>query len=83
MTTKNEAKEKINNAAKSCEKALDEWRAAAKALDGSISVNGYGIHHDRFELRYKLLAAQTNIQKALETLNNIDWPVNADYELAD
>ncbi len=83
MATKQEAQDKINAAASGCEAAQKEWRSATAALDGSISVNGYGVHHDRHQLRYKLLDAQKHIQAALATLDKIDWPYNADYDLAE
>jgi uncharacterized protein YdaU (DUF1376 family) len=83
MTTKQEAQDKIYAASKGCEAAEKEWRAATAALNGSISVNGYGIHHDRFQLRYKLLDAQKHIQEALRVIDGIDFPYDADYDLAD
>ena len=83
MTTKQEAKDKINAASAGCEAAQAEWRAAAASLEGSISVNGYGVHYDRHQLRYKLLDAQKHILKALATLDSIDWPTNSDYDLAE
>lgn len=83
MTTKLEAKSKIVAASKGCEAAETEWRAAATAINGSISTNGYGVHHDRYQLRNKLLDAQEHIKKSLATLNSIDWPYEADYDLAE
>ena len=83
MTSSQEAKDKINAASRGCEAAEKEWRSAAIAINGSISTNGYGIHHDRYELRNKLLNAQEHVKKALTELSNIDWPSEADYNLAD
>ena len=83
MTSKHEAKNKISAASRGCEAAENEWRAAAAAINGSISTNGYGIHHDCYQLRNKLLDAQEHIKKALIELNNIDWPRNHDYDLAE
>ena len=83
MTTKQEAQRKIVKAAKGCEAAEKAWREVATAINGSISTNGYGVHHDSFQLRYKLLDAQKHIQEALKALDGIEWPNNADYDLAD
>lgn len=75
------SKEKICAASDGCDAAVKEWHAATAILSGTISVNGFGVHHDRYELRYKLLAAQTHIQEALGLLDGIDWPNNADYDV--
>lgn len=83
MTNKQEAKDKIAAAANACEAAEKNWRAAVNVIGGSISVNGCGIHHDRFELQYKLLEAQKHIKESLKALEGIDWPSNADYDMAD
>jgi uncharacterized protein (DUF362 family) len=73
MTTKKEARDKIAAASKGCEAAQAEWRAAMGALEGPVSVNGYSVHHDRHQLRNKLLEAQRHIQEALTVLDGIDW----------
>ena len=83
MMNKQEANDKISAASKGCEAAEKEWRAAVSVIGGSISVNGYGIHHDRFELSRKLLDAQKHIQESLKALDGIDWPSKADYDAAD
>ncbi|MDM8356574.1 hypothetical protein [Pandoraea communis] len=83
MTTKQQAKAKLNAAEKGCEAANKAWHAAYNALSGSVSTNGYGIHHNPYELRDKLLQAQARIQESLRALDGIDWPTNADYDLAD
>jgi hypothetical protein len=57
MTTKQEAKAKVTAATKGCEAAEKAWQDAYTALSGSVSTNGYGIHHNRYELRDKLLQA--------------------------
>ena len=69
-------------ASKGCEAAETEWRAAATAINGSISTNGYGVHHDSAELRNKLRDAREHINKSLAILDDIDWPDTADYNLA-
>lgn len=81
--TQEQAKKKINEASRGCEKAEKFWRDAATAINGSVSTNGYGIHHDRYQLRNKLLDAEENIKKGLAALNEIDWPTEAEYNLAD
>ncbi|CAE6846192.1 hypothetical protein R75461_07253 [Paraburkholderia nemoris] len=83
MTTKQEAKSKLNAAAKGCEAAEKAWLDAYNTLSGSVSTNGYGIHHNPYELRDKLLKAQARIQESLRALDGIDWPTNADYDIAE
>ena len=83
MTTTQEAETKLKAAAKGCEAAEKAWRGAYNALSGSVSTNGNGIHRNPFELRDKLLQAQACIEKSLRDLNSIDWPTNADYDIAD
>jgi len=56
---------------------------SVQLLAGSISTNGYGIHHNPYELRDKLLQAQAHIQESLRALDGVDWPTNADYDVAD
>lgn len=83
MTAKQQAEDKINAAAKGCEEAVRAWQAAESAISGTISINGYGVHHDRDELRYKLLKAQEHIKTSLAALDRVEWPSNADYNAAD
>lgn len=82
MTSDQDAEDKITAASRGCEAAEKEWRAAATAINGYISTNGCGVHHDSFELRNKLLDAREHINKSLAILNDIDWPNTADYNLA-
>lgn len=82
MTAEKDAKAKLNAAAKGCEAAERAWRDAYNALSGSVSTNGYGIHHSAYELRDKLLQAQARIQESLRVLDGIDWPTNSDYDVA-
>jgi hypothetical protein len=82
MSTQQDAKDKISAAASGCAAAEKEWRAAAADIGGSINTNGYGVHHDQHQLRYKLLDAQRHIQKALRLLDGIEWPRPADYDAA-
>jgi len=77
------AKEKIASAEKGCQKAQEAWADASAALAGGVSVNGYGIYHDRSELRYKLQAAQVSIGNAMKALDEIDWPTESDYNQLD
>lgn len=83
MTTKEEAKAKLGAAAKGCEAAEKAWRDAYNSLSGSVSTNGYGIHHNPYELRDKLVQAQARIQESIRELDGIVWPTTADYEIAD
>lgn len=77
---KRQAKDRVEAASKGCDKVQAAWSDATKALGGSVSTNGYGIYHDRFVLMNKLLAAQESIKSALQELNEIDWPSDADYD---
>lgn len=81
MSAKQEAQVKIAAAEERCEKVQAEWIAADKALGGSVGTNGYGIYRDRFELRGKLELARQHINEALKTMDGIDWPTNAEYDL--
>lgn len=83
MTTKQEATAKLTAATKGCEAAEKAWQDAYTALSGSVSTNGYGIHHNRYELRDKLLQAQAHLQESLRALEGIDWPTNTEYDIAD
>ena len=79
MTT--ESKDRINAAAKACDEALKEWRAAVKALGENVSVNGAGVLHDEYELRRRLLDAQTHITASVAALNSVkEWPTDIDYD---
>lgn len=53
------------------------------SLSGSVSTNGYGIHHNPYELRDKLHQAQARIQKSLRALDGIDLPTTTDYDIAE
>lgn len=83
MTTKEQAQSKLSAAAKACEVAVQEWRAAVAALDGSVGMNGLGILHDRNQLRNKLWDAQQHIERSLAELGKVDWPTGRDYDLAE
>ena len=76
-----EVKDKVAAAERGCARVQIAWVAAHRALDGSVSVNGYGIYSDRFELRDKLTQARQTIDDALQAMDAIEWPTNADYDL--
>lgn len=80
MATKQEAHTKISAAEVACGLVQEKWGAAEQALSGSVSVNGFGIYHDRFSLRSKLLDARENINEALKALDAVEWPTDADYD---
>lgn len=80
MTTKQEARAKISAAEVACGEVQEKWKAATQALGGSMGVNGFGIYHNRFALKSKLLEAQARIGEALQALEAVDWPTNADYD---
>ena len=83
MTPKQIAQDKIQAAQQACHAAEQQWKDAANALAGSINTNGYGVHHDQYQLRDKLLDAQASCAKALAHLATINWPTEADYDTAD
>lgn len=74
-------KDRVEAAAKACDQALKQWRAAVAALGGNVSVNGHGIIHDRFAFRQKLNEAQARIAASMAALDDVpDWPSNVDYD---
>lgn len=79
-TAHKEASDKVNNAAAACSAAQASWSAAANALAGTVGVNGYGIFRERFELRDKLASAREHLDAALKTLDQINWPTEAEYD---
>lgn len=81
MTTKQEARAKISAAEVDCAKVQAEWGAAVHALGGTVNVNGFGIYRDRSQVRAKLLDAQSRISAALQALEAVEWPTDADYDL--
>lgn len=81
MNTKTQADDCIKEAAAACEKALAQWQMAATALNGTISVNGFGIINDRYAFRQKLIEAQARIAASFAALDDVQvWPSNADYD---
>lgn len=81
MSTKTEAKDCVDAAAAACDKAIAHWQAATAAINGNVSVNGFGIIHDRFAFRQKLNEAQARIAASFAALDAVtDWPSNADYD---
>jgi len=80
MTSKSEVEIKVAAAEKARREAQAAWSAAAEALSGSVSVNGYGIFRDRSQLRDKLLDARNHIDSTLGALDRTDWPTNTDYD---
>lgn len=80
MTSKKQAKDKINAASEACDEAHKSWAGASSALAGDVEVNGYGIFHDQYALRRKLETARSSINDALAALDGIDWPTDADYD---
>lgn len=53
MTTKAEARAKIDAAARACDSAHKSWADAVQTLSGAISVNGLGVFHDPQGVRGK------------------------------
>lgn len=84
MPSKTDALAKISAAEVECGEVQDKWNAATQALSGSVSINGYGIFHDRaYALRQKLEAAKASIHEALQILDGIDWPSEGDYDVVE
>ena len=77
-----QSKDKIATASQACDEAHKSWSEATQALAGAVSVNGYGIFHDRQEFRRKMESARTSINDALKALEGVDWPTDADYDQA-
>lgn len=76
-----QAKGRVDAAAKACDKAVSQWQAAVSALGANVSVNGFGIIHDRYAFRQKLHEAQARIAASLAALDDVaDWPSNVDYD---
>ena len=71
---------KLNLAEKATSKAFKASAAAYAILTTLPSVNGYGIVSDVYTLRSRFLEAQNHIKAALEAINDVDWPTNADYD---
>ncbi len=80
MTTKAEARAKIDAAARACDSAHKSWANAVQTLSGAISINGFGIFHDPQGVRAKFLTAKDQLQEALRALEGVDWPQDADYD---
>jgi hypothetical protein len=80
MKTNEEAKNKIAAAEKLIAMVDEHADNAFAALRCPSRVNGYGIYHDQFEVRAKLETAQYHIQEALNALEKVDWPTDADYD---
>lgn len=76
------ARDKVSAATAACEQIQNSWTAAARALSGSVSTNGYGIYHDSHELRSKLCNARDEIDKALKAIAMLQVPTDAEYSLA-
>lgn len=83
MTTNEIASAKIKLATQSCAEIQAAWHEAATKINGGVSTNGYGIYHDRFELRDKLQAARNSLDKALAAIDKTQWPTDADYDQAE
>lgn len=81
METKPEAKRRVEAASVACDKALESWKKAVAALGGNVSVNGFGIIHDRSAFRQKLCEANASIAASLAALDAVtEWPSNVDYD---
>lgn len=81
MEAKTEAKARVDAASAACDKAIDYWKKGVAALGGNVSVNGFGIIHDRSAFRQKLYEANASIAASLAALDAVlDWPSNSDYD---
>ena len=80
MDIEAQGKEKVAAAIKASEEVLQQMGAAAQALRKNISVNGYGIFHDRQTVRNDLLGAKAHLDQALATIQQVSWPSDADYD---
>lgn len=75
------ARDKLSAAIATCEQIQKSWAAAARALSGSVSTNGYGIYEDSHELRSKLCTARDEIDQALKSIAILRVPTDAEYSL--
>lgn len=74
------AQQKINLASKACDQVIADVYSAHAALGRRMSVNGYGVLHDRRELAANLREAQTLVVSALQKLDAIEFPTAQDYD---
>lgn len=81
MTNAKIANLKVAVAEEACTKIQAAWYVAHKALEGGAVTNGYGIYRDRTEFLDKLELAQQKIGEAIKTLEAVNWPTPADYDL--
>lgn len=78
--TKSLASEKINAAIKGCDEVHKHLILASDELKKNVSTNGFGIYHDRSEIRNIIVTSKTELEHALKNLEAIDWPSNNDYD---
>jgi hypothetical protein len=75
------ANDRVASAQVACDKAVSHWQAAAAAINGDVSLNGYGIIRDRSAFRQKLHEAQARIAASLAALDEVEsWPSSVDYD---
>lgn len=79
-TAHQQAEHKIDKARAACTAVQKSWNAAAIALGRTVGTNGGGIYRDGSQLKGMMIEARQHIDAALKTLDQIDWPTNADYD---
>lgn len=82
MTTESDAKGKVNHAIKKADEIQKHLHKAYESLNRRVNTNGYGIYHDIPEVKNLVFDTQAELNKALELLNNVDWPTDKDYDAA-
>lgn len=80
MTTREQAKARVSVAEQGCIKVFEAMDLATKSLAGQVTTNGIGVFRDPARVRHMLQTSQTHIQKALQDLDAIEWPSEADYD---
>lgn len=80
MGSRQDAQERIAAAGTACNRALESWRQAHALLKPDVSVNGFGVIHDKSAFRQRLAQAKVEINAALAALEGVEWPSDADYD---
>lgn len=75
-----QARQKVIAAEHGCQEVDAAWEAAFKALTGDVSVNWYGVYSDPASVRAKFATARDRINEALQALERVQWPSDADYD---
>jgi len=78
--TKEQAECNVAAAERGCAEVNTAWEAALRALSGEVAVNWYGVYSDPAKVRSTLGTARDCINVALQALECVQWPTDADYD---